>query len=523
MMTLLVGYAILLWWGPTGAIMALYGRSRQVMRRGYALLSLAMLAALAGVLALRGASSVEGVALAVGCGVVIWGWQTAGYYLGFVTGPAPAPTQLRFPLPLQTRFRIALRASLYHELLVIALGVVLALLSLGAANPFAFWIYLALALMHTSAKLNVFLGVRNFRVELLPSQMHYLGGLLGKGSSNWLFPISLSLAVGAVALLLAYAAQPETPLARQRGLCGGGDGGAGYAGAPLAGVAGAARAVEPDPAPQTRAAATRRRRPRPVRGCPGPGDRDGAPDERTARPMSSLPTLHPLAPSHTAILEHPAAPLVVDVWQARQPAPVPPILLIHGWGGTGSYWAGVAAALSETATVIVPDLPGTGRSQPVRCPQNLFDQVDSLVSLLDQLALAEVQVVGHSMGSAMALLMADSQPARVERLLLTSLSFFVTPLQEQVYWAVMGAFNVMMRFRPGWLANVPGMPEMMGRRYFHRLPDDRTVLKQGWVDYLHLDGGTAAACAHDAPTQAIPAAGARVQVPTLLVACRQTA
>jgi pimeloyl-ACP methyl ester carboxylesterase len=209
--------------------------------------------------------------------------------------------------------------------------------------------------------------------------------------------------------------------------------------------------------------------------------------------------------------------LVVDVWSARQPGDASPILLIHGWGGTGGYWASTAAALSETTTVIVPDLPGTGRSQPVSTPQDMFDQVQTLVDLLEVMALDSVQVVGHSMGSAMALLLADSQPQRVERLVLTSLSFFLKTWEKQVYHGVMQVFKLTMPLRPSWLANMPGLPQMMGMRYFHRLPDDNALLKQGLLDYLELDAGTAVACANDAPSDAIPDAGARIQVPTLLV------
>lgn len=76
--------------------------------------------------------------------------------------------------------------------------------------------------------------------------------------------------------------------------------------------------------------------------------------------------------------------------------------------------------------MIVPDLPGTGRSLPVRQTRNMRDQVDTLVELLDTLGLDRVQVVGHSMGGAMALLLADRQPQRVTRLVLTSTCFFST-------------------------------------------------------------------------------------------------
>jgi pimeloyl-ACP methyl ester carboxylesterase len=223
----------------------------------------------------------------------------------------------------------------------------------------------------------------------------------------------------------------------------------------------------------------------------------------------------------TLTLNHARGPLVVDVWEPRRPTGEPPVLLIHGWGGTGSYWRQTAHALSETVRVIVPDLLGTGRSQPVRKAQNMFDQVASLIDMLDELEIDRVQVVGHSMGGAMTLLLADAQPERVERIVLTSLCFFMTETQELIYRGAMSLFKLSMGFRSPWLATVPFMPQLMATRYFYRIPSDPKLLRQGLLDYLELDAKTAVACANDAANPAITAAGARVRTPTLLVACRQ--
>lgn len=229
-------------------------------------------------------------------------------------------------------------------------------------------------------------------------------------------------------------------------------------------------------------------------------------------------------------------PLVVDIWEPRSLATavyptqaasvlsakdVPTILLIHGWGNAGGYWRNTAQQLAATARVIVPDLPGNGRSLPVDPPQTMFDQVATLVDLLDMLALEQVQVIGHSMGGAMALLLADARPAQVERLVLTSTCFFLNEQQQQLYRLIMQITYLAMRFRPTWLADLPLAARLMATRYFYRVPTDEELLRQGFLDYLTLDLPTAIACADNACDPAIPAAGARIQVPTLLIACRQ--
>jgi len=224
---------------------------------------------------------------------------------------------------------------------------------------------------------------------------------------------------------------------------------------------------------------------------------------------------------HTLTLDRPYGPVVVDVWEPRTSTDVPPILLIHGWGASGSYWDRTARELAPTARVIVPDLPGTGRSQPVNPPRRMADQVATLADILDELQIARVQVNGHSMGGAMALLLADTRPESVERIVLTSTCFFVDEKQKQLYETIMRFTYLSMRFRPSWLADLPFLTDLTATRYFHRVPDDPGLLRRGFLEYLELDYETAVACANDASSAAIPAAGAQVQVPVLLVACRQ--
>ncbi|MBK7894499.1 MAG: alpha/beta hydrolase [Candidatus Promineifilaceae bacterium] len=223
----------------------------------------------------------------------------------------------------------------------------------------------------------------------------------------------------------------------------------------------------------------------------------------------------------TITLKRKTGPVVVDVWPARQPSGATPILLIHGWGGSGSYWEDTARRLSQTVQVVVPDLPGTGRSLPVNPPQNMFDQVNTLKLIVETLKLEKVQIIGHSMGAAMTLLLNEQIPDRVERLVLTSMCFFMTEKQAEIYTGIMKVVRLMMRIRFKQMAEIPGLSYMMALRYFYRVPNDPAALRQGFLDYLTLDFETAAACAKNVTDPRIEASGAKVQVPTLLIACRQ--
>ncbi|NDJ63275.1 MAG: DUF3623 domain-containing protein [Chloroflexi bacterium] len=202
-------YAIFLWWFTTGVIIVVFGRGPLVKRIYYALATLALLIALAGLFVTRDRTDVHAVYIAVTCGVVIWGWQLAGYYLGFVTGPHRDHQVDDGARSLWDRFGLALRAGIHHELLALGFGALLTIIVWGQANHWGLLMYVALWLMHASAKLNVFFGVRNFRIDFLPGHLHHLEALLNKRDHNEFFPLAMVAATSAVVVLVYHAIMPS--------------------------------------------------------------------------------------------------------------------------------------------------------------------------------------------------------------------------------------------------------------------------------------------------------------------------
>ena len=72
--------------------------------------------------------------------------------------------------------------------------------------------------MHSIAKLNVFLGVRNFRIEFLPPHLHFLSPLLSRRISNPFFPLSMAAATTVAVLLIVRAFAPDTDAGQATGL-----------------------------------------------------------------------------------------------------------------------------------------------------------------------------------------------------------------------------------------------------------------------------------------------------------------
>ena len=102
-----------------------------------------------------------------------------------------------------------------------------------------------------------------------------------------------------------------------------------------------------------------------------------------------------------------------------------PLLLIHGLGCNGADWAFQVAALEKRFLVIVPDLPGSGHSPPPRDEYTIDGFAVALWSLLDHLGVSRPNIIGFSLGGAVALEMATLRPDCVPRLgLINSLATY---------------------------------------------------------------------------------------------------
>ncbi|MBS0381033.1 MAG: alpha/beta fold hydrolase [Proteobacteria bacterium] len=97
----------------------------------------------------------------------------------------------------------------------------------------------------------------------------------------------------------------------------------------------------------------------------------------------------------------------------------PPLVLVHGYGGTYADWLALAPFLTTNFHVIIPDLPGWGAS--TRNPDANYDytaQVRRLRGFIEALQLGKIALAGHSMGGAIAGMYAAQYPNDVAALVL---------------------------------------------------------------------------------------------------------
>jgi putative photosynthetic complex assembly protein 2 len=192
--------ALFIWWFSTGVILVAV---RYADRHGARACNLATWVALPlfalGLWGLHATStdgSVAGAYLAFLSAIAVWGWIELAFLTGIITGPNAhtCPDEL----PEWERFIRAWGTIAYHEMLLAftLLGMIVA--SYGADNKFGMWTFALLFAARVSAKLNLYLGVRQINVEFIPEHLNHLPSHFRVARLNWLFPISvtaLSLAV----------------------------------------------------------------------------------------------------------------------------------------------------------------------------------------------------------------------------------------------------------------------------------------------------------------------------------------
>ena len=96
----------------------------------------------------------------------------------------------------------------------------------------------------------------------------------------------------------------------------------------------------------------------------------------------------------------------------------PPVILIHGFGGSMWQWEYQQHQLSQHFRVLTLDLPGAGLSDKPDIDYRPDQMLDFFVGFMDAAKLPQATLVGNSMGAGLAIGMALTHPTRVAKLVL---------------------------------------------------------------------------------------------------------
>ncbi len=91
----------------------------------------------------------------------------------------------------------------------------------------------------------------------------------------------------------------------------------------------------------------------------------------------------------------------------------PAIVLLHGLPENATLWRKVAPALSQNHRLIIPDLPGSGKSPLPEAPLTIDLMAGEIHALLQELGVEKYTLAGHSMGGYVALSMLAQFPENI--------------------------------------------------------------------------------------------------------------
>jgi 3-oxoadipate enol-lactonase len=110
----------------------------------------------------------------------------------------------------------------------------------------------------------------------------------------------------------------------------------------------------------------------------------------------------------------------------------PPVVFVHGLGGSLHLWYAVMESLLLHHHVVALDLRGSGRSEAGRAMPTITGWAQDMAALIAALELPAVTLVGHSLGTLIVQQVALDYPDIVDNLVLVGgISWFEPPAKEQ--------------------------------------------------------------------------------------------
>jgi putative photosynthetic complex assembly protein 2 len=162
--------------------------------------------AAAGLVALHGARddvSAVGAYHAFTGALAVWALNEITFLMGLITGPqraALSPETSGF-----ARLMGACKMILWHEAAVLVGFVAVLVATWQGANALGIETYALLWMMRLSAKINIYLGVPHTPLAFLPEQLRYIGSAFRNSAMNSFFPLCVTLATVALALMVERA------------------------------------------------------------------------------------------------------------------------------------------------------------------------------------------------------------------------------------------------------------------------------------------------------------------------------
>ncbi len=119
----------------------------------------------------------------------------------------------------------------------------------------------------------------------------------------------------------------------------------------------------------------------------------------------------------------------------------PPLVIIHGFLGMGDNWHLLAQQYAKDFSVYVMDMRNHGKS-PHSDKFSLPLMVDDIIETLDNEGINKVNIIGHSMGGKVGMLMALENSSRVEKLVVADIAPKAYPRGHEDVFSALHRINL---------------------------------------------------------------------------------
>lgn len=152
------------------------------------------------------------------------------------------------------------------------------------------------------------------------------------------------------------------------------------------------------------------------------------------------------------------------------------IVCVSGIDGRAAFWRPHFTGLASLGRVVAFDQRGVGRSSPSAIRYSTGQMAEDLLSVLDALGFETATLVGHGLGSAVALELAIAHPGRIDRLVLGApwperlesmreATDLMQALAERCSVDHLLRFDLLRGAPPGWWDARPGLlAELLAER-----------------------------------------------------------
>lgn len=166
-----------------------------------------------------------------------------------------------------------------------------------------------------------------------------------------------------------------------------------------------------------------------------------------------------------------------------------PIVLIHGFAEDGDVWKNQIEFLKNNFQLIIPDLPGTGKSEMID-DMSIEAMAEVIKAIADTEKIETCIMLGHSMGGYISLAFAEKYPAMLSSIALVHSSAFADSDEKKAnrlksigFVKKNGAFEFLKAviidlFTETWAAN---NPELFGMQ----IEKSRLFINEAIIAYYH--------------------------------------